>query len=56
MEDQWLEDHTSLLTNYYISIMQVNERERDGEEGKDKEVREGLGNGREGRGGGGAHH
>eukprot|EP00731_Ephydatia_muelleri_P019022 Em0011g1062a len=21
--DQWLEDHTSLLTNYYISIMQV---------------------------------
>lgn len=38
--DQWLEDHTSLLTNYYISIMQVNWRERrercerDGEEGR----------------------
>ena len=24
--DQWLEDHTSLLTNYYTSIMQVNGR------------------------------
>lgn len=23
IEDQWLEDHTSLLTNYYISIMQI---------------------------------